>query len=194
MIALGAGLLVLLALAAVAIALRNRRRRRLEEEDEWAASEWDEPAYEAPLAEPAYDAPVAEAPASEAAYEAPVAAEAEPVEAPAAPVAAAAVAAAPQHDAPDSGFAWGEDRTAAAPVADLPEGLDVEPGSHLEAAYRGPTPENPSLSLKKRLKRAAFFDQRDRDVEAGRAAPVDDDAGLPDSDDEPPAGRNFESA
>ena len=29
---------------------------------------------------------------------------------------------------------------------------------------RGPTPDNPSQSLKKRLKRAAFFDQRERDV------------------------------
>jgi hypothetical protein len=44
----------------------------------------------------------------------------------------------------------------------------------------GPTPDNPSLSLKKRLKRAAFFDKRDREVAAGEAAPVDADAGLPD--------------
>lgn len=43
----------------------------------------------------------------------------------------------------------------------------------------GPTPENPSLSLKKRLKRAAFFDQREREVAAGEAKPVDSDAGLP---------------
>ena len=51
--------------------------------------------------------------------------------------------------------------------------------SHADRAKRGPTPDNPSLSLKKRLKRAAFFDQRDREVGAGEAEPVDADAGLP---------------
>jgi hypothetical protein len=35
-------------------------------------------------------------------------------------------------------------------------------GRHVQAAYQGPTPDNPSLSLKRRLKRAAFFDQRER--------------------------------
>lgn len=51
--------------------------------------------------------------------------------------------------------------------------------SHVDRAMRGPTPDNPSLSLKKRLKRAAFFDKRDRDVAEGIAEPVDSDAGLP---------------
>ena len=51
--------------------------------------------------------------------------------------------------------------------------------SHVDRAMLGPTPDNPSLSLKKRLKRAAFFDQRDRAVEAGEAQPVEADAGLP---------------
>jgi hypothetical protein len=51
--------------------------------------------------------------------------------------------------------------------------------SHVDRAMRGPTPYNPSLSLKKRMKRAAFFDQRDRQVAAGEAEPVDADAGLP---------------
>jgi hypothetical protein len=51
--------------------------------------------------------------------------------------------------------------------------------SHVDRAMLGPTPDNPSLSLKKRLKRAAFFDQRDREVAAGRAVPVETDAGLP---------------
>jgi len=50
---------------------------------------------------------------------------------------------------------------------------------HVDRAMRGPTPDNPSLSLKKRMKRAAFFDQRDRQVAAGTAKPVDPDAGLP---------------
>jgi hypothetical protein len=52
--------------------------------------------------------------------------------------------------------------------------------SHVDRAMLGPTPDNPSLSLKKRLKRAAFFDQRERQAAAGEAAPVDPDAGLPD--------------
>ena len=51
--------------------------------------------------------------------------------------------------------------------------------SHVDRAMLGPTPDNPSLSLKKRLKRAAFFDQRDREVAAGESVPVDADAGLP---------------
>jgi len=51
--------------------------------------------------------------------------------------------------------------------------------SHVDRAMLGPTPENPSLSLKKRLKRAAFFDQREREVAAGDAEPVETDAGLP---------------
>ncbi len=53
--------------------------------------------------------------------------------------------------------------------------------SHVDRAMHGPTPDNPSLSLKKRLKRAAFFDQRDRQVAAGEAEPVDADAGLPEA-------------
>jgi hypothetical protein len=51
--------------------------------------------------------------------------------------------------------------------------------SHVDRATRGPTPDNPSLSLSKRLKRAAFFDLREREVEAGEADPVDAEAGLP---------------
>ncbi len=37
------------------------------------------------------------------------------------------------------------------------------------------------MSLKKRLKRAAFFDKRDREVADGEAEPVDSDAGLPEA-------------
>jgi len=51
----------------------------------------------------------------------------------------------------------------------------------VERAHRGPTPDNPSLSLRKRLKRAAFFDARERQVAEGRAEPAPMDAGLPDS-------------
>jgi hypothetical protein len=47
--------------------------------------------------------------------------------------------------------------------APLPEGFDTSRyGRHVQAAYRGPTSDNPSLSLKKRLKRARFYDQRER--------------------------------
>jgi len=53
--------------------------------------------------------------------------------------------------------------------------------SHVDRAMSGPTPDNPSLSLKKRLKRAAFFDQREREVAAGEAEPVDPTAGLPEA-------------
>ncbi len=49
----------------------------------------------------------------------------------------------------------------------------------MDRAMLGPTADNPSASLKKRLKRAAFFDQRDREVAAGEADAVDMDAGLP---------------
>lgn len=35
-------------------------------------------------------------------------------------------------------------------------------GRHVQAAYRGPTPENPSLSLRKRLKLAGELDRRER--------------------------------
>ena len=49
----------------------------------------------------------------------------------------------------------------------------------VERAYRGPTADNPSQSLRKRLKRAAFFDKREREIAANRAAPVEPDAGLP---------------
>ena len=53
--------------------------------------------------------------------------------------------------------------------------------SHMDRALLGPTPDNPSLSLKTRLKRAAFFDQRERQVAEGQAEPVDPEAGLPEA-------------
>jgi len=69
-----------------------------------------------------------------------------------------------------SAFAWGEPIPSTQPPAGE---------SHVERAMRGPTPDNPSLSLRKRLKRAAFFEKRDREVAEGRAEPVDARAGLP---------------
>jgi hypothetical protein len=68
-------------------------------------------------------------------------------------------------------FAWG------ATAPGMESASDQE--SRMEAAYRGPTPDNPFLSLKKRLRRAAFFDQRERAVRAGHATPVPPTAGLP---------------
>ena len=92
----------------------------------------------------------------------------------------------PVATAPISAFAWGNP-----PAAPAQTGL-----SRIEAAKRGPTPDNPSASLKKRLARAAFFDQRDRQVDAGEAAPIDAMAGLPDSMDPvvPEAGSDASTA
>jgi len=80
-----------------------------------------------------------------------------------------------------SAFAWGE--KASQPRADQTVDEDDRmPGeTWIQRAYRGPTPNNPSVSLKARLKRAAFFDKRERDVAAGKAEPVDMGAGLPDA-------------
>src|SRR5436305_6282414 len=106
------------------------------------------------------------------------------------PETAAAAEAEPRHDpivhdeqpeiAAPSAFAWG----ASAPTqqrADGDSGDDRLPGeTWVQRAYRGPSANNPSASLKARLRRAAFFDKRERDVAAGIAEPVDADAGLPD--------------
>jgi hypothetical protein len=82
-----------------------------------------------------------------------------------------------------SAFGWAGDRAAvASPLATDPtiEQDDRRPGeSWVERAHRGPTPNNPSVSLRNRLRRAAFFDKRERDVAAGTAEPVDMTAGLP---------------
>lgn len=49
------------------------------------------------------------------------------------------------------------------PATELPAGFAMSRfGPHVQAAYKGPTPENPSLSLRRRLKRARFYDQRAR--------------------------------
>lgn len=82
-----------------------------------------------------------------------------------------------------SAFAWGN-RTNEPAHANEPmtEADDRRPGeTWVERAYRGPTPNNPSVSLRNRLKRAAFFDKREREAAAGLAEPVDASAGLPDA-------------
>ena len=75
-----------------------------------------------------------------------------------------------------SAFAWGDRQPREGAGTDCEE-LDT----WIERAECGPTPDNPSNSLKKRLKRAAFFEKREREVAAGEAAPIDPDAGLPDA-------------
>ncbi len=165
---LGAGALALIALAAAAIAMRRRRRLRLEEEE---AAQYD------------YVEPV------------------EPVEtvetvAPAAPEAVPAAEQTPRHDPifdrqpaivapPMSAFSQ-EDVHRQRQQATGEDCDELE--SWTERAKCGPTEDNPSQSLKKRLKRAAFFEQREREVAAGEAVPVDADAGLPEAMDEPADG------
>ena len=50
-------------------------------------------------------------------------------------------------------------------------------GPNVQAAYRGPTADNPSLSLRKRLKRGAALDQMARSM--GEAAAIDAKAPVP---------------
>jgi hypothetical protein len=81
---------------------------------------------------------------------------------------------------PVSAFSWGNNERAAAEPEPQVEQDDRRPGeTWVERAYRGPSPLNPSVSLKTRLRRAAFFDKRERDAAAGLAEPVDPTAGLP---------------
>jgi hypothetical protein len=62
------------------------------------------------------------------------------------------------------------------PVTELPEDFDVSRfGLHAQAAYNGPTEDNPSLSLKHRLSRANGMDQlAEREAEAEVAAAPDE--------------------
>ena len=79
-----------------------------------------------------------------------------------------------------SAFAWGKPQQAD-PMIERRRHEAAKGETWAERAYRGPSPENPSLSLRKRLKRAAFFDAREERVAAGRAERVDTDAGLPEN-------------
>lgn len=85
---------------------------------------------------------------------------------------------------------------AAAERTALPASADLSHhGRHTQAAYRGPTPDNPSLSLKRRLKRAAFFDGRERMAGESAAAalaqpaPMAAAAGALTTKVEPPVGQ-----
>ena len=125
-------------------------RRRRRNEEELVEESWHEPAMSRP-AEPT----------------APIAAQV--------PIAAAPMVATP---AAVAAFNWGNATPQPAPVAATAR-AQAPTMSRIEAAKRGPTPDNPSASLKKRLARASFFDQRERMVAAGKAAPVSATAGLP---------------
>jgi hypothetical protein len=81
-----------------------------------------------------------------------------------------------------SAFGWGNSQPATKPSTDE---SDRRPGeTWVDRAYRGPSPANPSVSLRARLKRAAFFDKREREVAAGTAVAVEPGAGLSDKLDE----------
>jgi hypothetical protein len=147
------GALALLALGGTAAAVRGRRRRR--QEQEWADAQ--------SLSYEPFETAAAE---SEPAPE-PTMAQQQPA------------------SAERSAFTWGNQAQTAAPAQpseSTGEQDDRRPGeTWVERAYRGPSPNNPSVSLRHRLSRAAFFDKREREVAAGRAQPVDATAGLPEA-------------
>lgn len=146
------GALAFLAIGGAAVAMT---RRRHDDDEEWV----EEPTAQEPM--------VAETPEA-VVHEDFVHAEEPAVIAPAA-----------------SAFAWGNREETAGQPSPSEAGDDIDdrlPGeSWVQRAYRGPTPNNPSVSLRARLKRAAFFDKRERDVAAGKAEPVEMDAGLPEA-------------
>ncbi|HEV8408383.1 MAG TPA: hypothetical protein VGQ34_10660 [Sphingomicrobium sp.] len=82
-----------------------------------------------------------------------------------------------QHGPEASAFAWDKSPDSSKQQTDS----RLRGETWVERAYGGPTPDNPSLSLRARLKRAAFFDKREREAAAGKAVPVDADAGLPEA-------------
>jgi hypothetical protein len=147
------GALGLLALGTLAYALT--RRRRHEDEEQWVEDEttYDhaEPAPMMHEPEPASMVMPAEQPA---------------IVAP-----------------PVSAFTWANEPKQEEQRSEEPmvEDERMAGESWIQRAYRGPSPSNPSVSLKARLKRAAFFDKRERDAAAGLAEPIDTSAGLPDA-------------
>lgn len=148
----GLGLLGLLILAAGWLAFRSRRRRRAQEAEdaEWQQQAEAEPAMADP--EPAMTVEPQPEPA--------MTAEPVPVLVATSSVAAAVAAAAPEQT-PESEAKF------IGPVADLPENFDLSRfGPNMQDAYRGPTEDNPSASLKTRLSRASGMDQQERKLDA----------------------------
>jgi hypothetical protein len=151
----GLGGLGLLLLGGAGLAFRSRRRRRAEEAEE---AEWQQQQIEAQ---------------PEVAAEPAMVAEPEPELVLAGPAVAAASTAQPTAESDDAKFIG--------PVTDLPEGFDISRfGPNVQDAYRGPTEDNPSASLKTRLSRASGMDQQERkldaEVEAATGEPVLDEA------------------
>lgn len=129
-------------LALAGTGLALRRRKRRQEELD-AQDQWVAAESEPMAAEPAVEPQPA---------------------APAFATAATAAVPAPRHDPVD-------EKAPAATV--LPSGFDISRfGRHVQAAYRGPTPDNPSLSLKYRLRKATALDQRERREVEARVEPV----------------------
>ncbi|HYC95929.1 MAG TPA: LPXTG cell wall anchor domain-containing protein [Sphingomicrobium sp.] len=128
----GAAALGLLALGGAGLVARRRKRRR--EDEEFEARQQ---ALAMAAAEPEAEAPLELEPADEV--------RAGPV---------FARAAAPIHDpVPDK----------KGPATAVPEGFDLSRfGPHVQAAYRGPTADNPSVSLQYRLRQAAALDEQER--------------------------------
>ena len=147
------GALALLVLGGAAVAMN--RRRRVVDEDVTAE---DEQFVEQPIAAEPAQMPVART------IERPVYEEQPAIIAPPA-------------------FAWGKDQPLTTAKADtIDDADDRNPGeSWMDRAHRGPSAGNPSVSLRNRLKRAAFFDKREREAAAGTAEPVDPTAGLPET-------------
>ena len=151
MLKIGGVALVLIALGGILYSLVRRRRDAKAWHGDWV----DEPANE--------EAAVAAVPLAEEPRHDPVVHEEQP----------AIVA--------PSAFAWGRTAPASEDAGRDPDDDRLPGETWVERAYRGPSPGNPSVSLKNRLRRAAFFDKRERDVAAGIAEPVEPDAGLPDA-------------
>jgi len=158
----GIGGLGLLLLAGTGLVVRRRRRRAQEAED--AAWQEDIETAAEPVAEPAMVAEPVMAAEQQPALELSEPAFIAPAPAPAA-----------------------EASEVEGPVTDLPVGFDLSRfGYNVQQAYKGPTPDNPSLSLKHRLRRASGMDQQERkldaEVEAATGEPV-----LAEADASPPA-------
>jgi hypothetical protein len=151
---LGGGAAAVLALGGAAFAITRRRRKADEAQDWYSNEEYAEPVA-ATEPQPAETGSMRE-----------TRAEAIPADQP--------------ETAGRSAFAWGDRPAPEDRGANSDD--DRRPGeTWVERAYRGPTPNNPSVSLRHRLKRAAFFDKREREVAEGRAAPMDPGAGLPEA-------------
>jgi hypothetical protein len=152
MFAIAGAAIAILVLGLLWMLFRRRRRAALYDEQEWVAEEAPpvidaEPARAAaPMTEPVRTEPrfvTTAAPAF-------VTTAAPAFVAAAAPAPAAASASAVE-----------------GPVTELPEGFDLSRfGHNVQQAYMGPTTDNPSLSLKHRLRKAAAMDQMERNMDA----------------------------